>query len=63
MKKKKLSLEKKLALNKEAVAFLNASQKEALAGGIPPLTLKITCITSQDTCETIPPNQMECIYC
>ncbi|MBV8253002.1 MAG: class I lanthipeptide [Chitinophaga sp.] len=63
MKKKKLSLDKKLTLNKEAVAFLNASQKEAVAGGIPPLTFKITCITSQDTCETVPPMQPECIYC
>ncbi|MBV8253000.1 MAG: class I lanthipeptide [Chitinophaga sp.] len=65
MKKKTISLEKKLTLNKETVAFLNDSQKNSLAGGLPTTTVLPTrlCGTLVDTCSTIPPGQMLCIAC
>ncbi|RAJ77417.1 hypothetical protein CLV59_107184 [Chitinophaga dinghuensis] len=65
MKKKKLSLEKKLTLNKEAVAFLNDAQQNMIAGGQPTTTVMSirTCPTVVDTCSTIPPGQMACVAC
>ncbi|WP_073087777.1 class I lanthipeptide [Chitinophaga jiangningensis] len=64
MRKRKLPLEKKLSLNKEAVALLNASQQTKIAGGALAISRIDGClVTSQETCVTIPPGQMYCIMC
>ena len=64
MRKRKLPLEKKLSLNKEAVALLNASQQTQVAGGAQAITRLDEClVTRQETCVTIPPGQMYCIMC
>ncbi|MBC9932855.1 class I lanthipeptide [Chitinophaga qingshengii] len=63
MKKKILKAEKKLYFGKSAIAVLSASQQEILAGGLPPVTLDRKCYTRDQTCETIPYTQMNCIYC
>ncbi|MBV7530262.1 class I lanthipeptide [Chitinophaga sp. sic0106] len=64
MRKRKLPLEKKLSLNKEAVALLNASQQTQIAGGAAAASVLIGCmVTNQATCVTIPPGQMYCIMC
>ncbi|RAJ77420.1 hypothetical protein CLV59_107187 [Chitinophaga dinghuensis] len=64
MKKKKVSLEKKLTLKKEAVASLNAMQQSAIAGGAAFYTKQFTCtVTYQDTCQTIPPGEFDCVIC
>ncbi|NIG54999.1 class I lanthipeptide [Chitinophaga sp. Cy-1792] len=63
MRKRKLSLEKKLSLNKETVTTLTASNQQQLAGG-KALTLLPNCAyTAAETCVTIPPGQMYCIAC
>lgn len=59
-----MPLEKKLSLNKEAIAILNATQQARIAGGSPPLTLGPPCVDTQiATCATIPPGQQYCIFC
>lgn len=59
-----MPLEKKLSLNKEAIALLNATQQVMIAGGLPPLTLRPPCMdTQQGSCNTIPPGQMNCVAC
>ncbi|MBV8253001.1 MAG: class I lanthipeptide [Chitinophaga sp.] len=65
MKKKTLSLEKKLTLNKEAVALLTVSQQQGIAGGLPTTTVmsRLNCVTWQDTCETIPVGGASCVLC
>jgi hypothetical protein len=64
MRKRKISLEKKLSLNKETIAALNAQQQAVIAGGLPPRTLWSDCLnTKSETCVTIPPNQNACIAC
>ncbi|MBV8253003.1 MAG: class I lanthipeptide [Chitinophaga sp.] len=64
MKKKKVSLEKKLTLNKEAIASLNAAQQDVIAGGNAFYTRQFTCtVTYQETCQTIPPGEMDCVIC
>ncbi|MGN7819156.1 class I lanthipeptide [Chitinophaga sp. 22536] len=63
MKKKKMIAEKKLTFGKSAVAVLSESQKEMVAGGVQPWTFDWRCVTVQKTCETIPYQQKECIYC
>ncbi|RAJ77421.1 hypothetical protein CLV59_107188 [Chitinophaga dinghuensis] len=63
MKKKKISLEKKLTLKKEAVASLNATQQQSIAGGAI-FTRLLTCdVTREASCETIPPGEYNCIVC
>lgn len=59
MKKKKLSLEKKLSLNKEIVATLNKQQQQQLAGG----AVTDFCDTwdPQITCETRPRPGRYCV--
>lgn len=51
MKKKKLSLEKKLSLNRETVAALSKQQLGRLAGGA---TANCNTYDPQFTCETHP---------
>ncbi|QJB31828.1 class I lanthipeptide [Chitinophaga oryzae] len=63
MKKKKMTAEKKLHFGKSAVAVLSASEKEMLAGGLPPVTLDRKCQTYWDTCSTYPYTSPECIPC
>lgn len=64
MKKKKLQLNKKLSLNKAAIASLNAAQQAEIAGGIAPVTFPPRCLeTYAATCETIPAGQMFCVVC
>ncbi len=65
MKKKKISLDKKLTLNKEAIALLTVSQQQGIAGGLPTTTIQSmkNCITWQDTCETIPAGGASCVLC
>jgi len=64
MRKRKIPLEKKLSLNKETIALLNATQQARIAGGSPPLTLGPPCVDTQNaTCATIPPGRLECIFC
>jgi hypothetical protein len=64
MRKRKMPLEKKLSLNKESIALLNAPQQSMIAGGLLPLTLRPPCMdTRLDTCITIPPGQMNCVFC
>jgi hypothetical protein len=64
MRKRKLQLEKKLSLNKEAIALLNTAQQNMMAGGMAPLTLRFPCVETQlATCDTIPPMQDQCIRC
>jgi hypothetical protein len=53
MKKKTLSLEKKLSLNKETIATLSKQQKIELAGGIVN-TLYCNTYDPQMTCESHP---------
>lgn len=64
MRKRKMPLEKKLSLNKESIALLNATQQAVIAGGLLPLTLRPPCMDTQlGTCNTIPPGQMFCVAC
>lgn len=66
MKKKKVSLQRKLELNKETIASLNAAHQSAVVGGLPPLTRDVRCIITNDgsdTCATIPPGQINCVFC
>ena len=64
MRKRKMPLEKKLSLNKESIALLNATQQSMIAGGLLPLTLRPPCMDTQlDTCVTIPPRQQYCVFC
>ncbi|WP_212004896.1 class I lanthipeptide [Chitinophaga sp. HK235] len=66
MKKKQVSLSKKLTLGKSTVGALNVSQQELIAGGIPTTTVtftRINCPTFLDTCATIPPGAQLCQFC
>ncbi|RBL90152.1 class I lanthipeptide [Chitinophaga flava] len=65
MKKKQVSLSKKLTLGKSTVGALNASQQEQIAGGIPTTTVtsRINCPTVLDTCATIPVGSHLCQFC
>jgi hypothetical protein len=61
MKKKKISLNKKLFLDKAVIASLNQRQQQLLAGGLRPKTM--TCFTFLDTCETFPADAQICFAC
>lgn len=51
MKKKQLSLNKKLMLKKEGVAALNAQQQANIAGGMPRTEFSVCCWeTNEATC-------------
>lgn len=65
MKKKQISLEKKLMLNKETIADLNAQQTELLAGGAAKFTRPIECgvETNNETCVTFRPTRPFCEIC
>ncbi|WP_212004894.1 class I lanthipeptide [Chitinophaga sp. HK235] len=63
MKKKKVSIERKLSFNKQTVAQLNDRQQQLIAGGLE-LTRLTDCPTGQQrTCPTIPPAGMMCVRC
>ncbi len=59
MKKKKLSLEKKLSLNKETVASLSKQQQNQLAGGA--VTDFCNTYDPQITCESRPRPGRVCV--
>ncbi|WP_147243582.1 class I lanthipeptide [Chitinophaga flava] len=63
MKKKQVSLQKKLILGKSTVATLNASQQQLIAGGLPTVTRILNCPSNADTCATIPPGGHACQIC
>jgi hypothetical protein len=64
MKKKQLSLHKKLCLNKEIISELNAQQQILIAGGALPPTRVVACISgAAATCATIPPRMDHCVFC
>lgn len=63
MKKKQVSLQKKLILGKSTVATLNANQQQQIAGGLPTITRIIDCPSNADTCATIPPGGHICQFC
>ncbi|MGO4293026.1 class I lanthipeptide [Chitinophaga sp. RAB17] len=64
MRKRKMPLEKKLSLNKESIALLNTTQQTMIAGGLLPLTLRPPCMDTQaETCVTIPPGRLDCVFC
>ncbi|MGN7820860.1 hypothetical protein HGH92_22000 [Chitinophaga varians] len=51
MKKKTLTLSKKLSLKKEAVASLNPQQQAKIAGGMPRTMFSVCCVdTNEATC-------------
>ncbi|MCW3466213.1 class I lanthipeptide [Chitinophaga nivalis] len=62
MKKKKLSLNKKLLLQKEAVLDLNKQQQDIVLGGVG-RTLNANCATWDPaaTCESIPKPGRVCL--
>lgn len=63
MRKKKMSFEKKLSLNKETIASLNATQQATIAGGAV-LTQDARCsYTYYETCMTIPVGEKLCVNC
>lgn len=53
MKKKKVAIERKLALNKAAIATLNADQQKKIAGGAMFITRPIECESFVETCVTV----------
>ncbi|RBL90155.1 MULTISPECIES: class I lanthipeptide [Chitinophaga] len=61
--KKKISLKKKLAFNKAAIAVLNGTQQQLLAGGFVPITNQPNCTTIIETCNTQPSPKEPCWYC
>ena len=64
MRKKKLSFEKKLSLNKETIASLNTAQLAVIAGGAAPVTQDVRCsYTYYETCMTIPVGEKLCVNC
>jgi hypothetical protein len=63
MKKKKMNAEKKLHFGKSAVAVLSASEKGMLAGGRVTATMDRKCYTHDETCQTFPYTQPNCVFC
>jgi hypothetical protein len=63
MKKKQLSLSKKLIFSKETISSLNSQQQSYIAGGKRPPTWQVFCITNEGSCNTFRPDQDQCILC
>ncbi|MCW3465562.1 class I lanthipeptide [Chitinophaga nivalis] len=68
MKRKQISLNKKLFLGKVRIAELNNAQQLILQGGIPPLTKGVGCFSAEcttigTTCATKRPGGNLCIHC
>ncbi|RBL90151.1 class I lanthipeptide [Chitinophaga flava] len=65
MKKKNVSLHKKLVLGKSTVAALNVSQQQMIAGGVTTVTVTklITCNSQGETCATAPVRTKPCELC
>ncbi|WP_291910149.1 class I lanthipeptide [Chitinophaga sp. CB10] len=59
MKKKKISLEKKLSLKKTTVAELSKTEQKSLAGGA--ATQYCNTYDPQETCETHPRPGYQCV--
>ncbi|NSL90913.1 hypothetical protein ECE50_029080 [Chitinophaga sp. Mgbs1] len=62
MKKRKISIERKLSFNKATIASLNPAQQHHIEGGAP-ITFQINCQTRQVTCQTIPYTERLCRPC
>ncbi|SKA38009.1 hypothetical protein SAMN04488128_104377 [Chitinophaga eiseniae] len=64
MKKKNITIGKKLSFNKETIAALNVGQQQLIAGGATIVTKLVNCTTGLDeTCPTIPFTGHACIRC
>ncbi|NML39892.1 hypothetical protein HHL17_22015 [Chitinophaga sp. G-6-1-13] len=61
MKKKKISIDRKLMLGKSPIASLNNTQQEMIAGGIPPTLIR--CTSRAVTCATAPRPGQPCELC
>ncbi|MGN7824238.1 class I lanthipeptide [Chitinophaga sp. 22536] len=62
MKKKKISINRKLMLGKSPVASLNNLQQEMVAGGMA-ATLIVNCPSRVETCATAPSPTRPCQFC
>ncbi|WP_212005512.1 class I lanthipeptide [Chitinophaga sp. HK235] len=61
MRKKKISLDKKLSLNKSTIVTLNAQQQAVVEGGAIPVTRFITCLSCGETCDICVTLTPQCI--
>lgn len=62
MKKKNITIDRKLALGKSPIASLNNDQQQMIAGGIP-TTRIINCTSRAETCATAPSPTRPCQIC
>ncbi|MBC9909521.1 class I lanthipeptide [Chitinophaga varians] len=62
MKKKKISIDRKLMLGKSPIASLNDNQQEMIVGGIP-VTRLVNCTSRLESCATAPSPTRPCQLC